>query len=74
MGTEPLSQEWHGQWTATALVVVLCSGISISNALELLLLVTITFKRRAGLYFWSLLITSFSILPYSVGYLVQYLS
>jgi hypothetical protein len=67
------SGDWRGRWTGTALVVVICTGISISNALELLLLVMITFKKRKGLYFWSLLITSFSVLPYSIGYLIEYL-
>jgi len=66
-------EAWHGKWTATALVVVLCTGISISNSLELLLLVLVTFKKWKGLYFWSLLVTSFSVLPYSVGYLVEYM-
>lgn len=65
---------WSGEWTATALVVILCTGISISNAIELLLLVVITFKRRTGLYFWSLLVTSCSILPYSVGFFIAYIS
>ncbi|KAH6715765.1 hypothetical protein BKA61DRAFT_333304 [Leptodontidium sp. MPI-SDFR-AT-0119] len=64
---------WSGEWTATALVVILCTGISISNAIELLLLVVITFKRRTGLYFWSLLVTSCSILPYSVGFFIAYI-
>jgi hypothetical protein len=67
------SGDWNGRWTGTALTVVICTGISISNALELLLLVVITFKKRKGLYFWSLLVTSFSILPYSIGFLIEYL-
>lgn len=67
------SEDWDGRWTGTALVVVICTGISISNALELLLLVVVTFKKRKGLYFWSLLVTSFSVLPYSIGYLIEYL-
>jgi hypothetical protein len=67
------SEDWQGRWTGTALVVVICTGISISNALELLLLVVVTFKKRRGLYFWSLLITSFAVLPYSIGYLIEYL-
>ena len=73
MSAASAHEEWQGKWTATALVVVLCTGISLSNALELLLLILITFKRRKGLYFWSLLITSFAVLPYSIGFLVEYL-
>lgn len=67
------NREWNGEWTATALIVLLCTGISASNALELVLLILMTFKRRDGLYFWSLLITSIAVLPYSIGYFIGYI-
>jgi hypothetical protein len=31
-----------------------------------------TFKRREGLYFWSILLASFGVLPYCVGWLIVY--
>lgn len=67
------NREFKGQWTASALVVLLCTGISLSNAIELVLLVITTFKKRSGLYFWSLLVTSFAVLPYSIGFLIYYI-
>lgn len=72
--TAGTDEAWHGKWTSTALVVVLCTGISVSNSLELLLLILVTFKKWNGLYFWSLLVTSASVLPYSIGFLVEYLN
>ncbi|KAJ5570073.1 uncharacterized protein N7459_009503 [Penicillium hispanicum] len=40
------------------------------NVLELIVLCFSTFKRYSGLYFWSLLVASFSIVPFSLGYLL----
>ncbi|KAI5241178.1 hypothetical protein E4T47_08387 [Aureobasidium subglaciale] len=43
------------------------TAIAWYNAAELIILVLVVFKRYSGLYFWSLLITSISIIPYQVG-------
>ncbi|CAC9892091.1 unnamed protein product [Aureobasidium pullulans] len=43
------------------------TAIAWYNSAELIILVLVVFKRYSGLYFWSLLITSASIIPYSVG-------
>jgi hypothetical protein len=48
------------------------STLALYNALELLTLIFLTFKRRAGLYFWSILFASFGVLPYCLGWLVVY--
>lgn len=40
------------------------------NALELIVLCFSTFKRYGGCYFWCLLIASFSIIPFGLGYLL----
>ncbi|EPS33623.1 hypothetical protein PDE_08585 [Penicillium oxalicum 114-2] len=45
-------------------------GIAWYNALELIVLCFSTFKRYGGCYFWSLLVASFSIIPYGLGYLL----
>lgn len=44
--------------------------IGLYNALELLALCFITFKRYTGCYFWSLLIAGFCIIPFDLGYLL----
>jgi hypothetical protein len=46
--------------------------LALYNAIELLTLISLTFKRRAGLYFWSILFACFGILPYCLGWLVVY--
>ncbi|KAJ5183560.1 hypothetical protein N7492_001176 [Penicillium capsulatum] len=40
------------------------------NSLELVVLCFSTFKRYGGLYFWCLLISSISIIPFALGYLL----
>lgn len=46
--------------------------MALYNAIELLTLISLTFKRRAGLYFWSILFASFGIIPYCLGWLFVY--
>ncbi|KAA8649316.1 hypothetical protein EYZ11_011187 [Aspergillus tanneri] len=41
------------------------------NALELMVLCLNTFKRYHGCYFWSLLIASFAIIPFGLGYILR---
>lgn len=52
--------------------IQVASTLSLYNAIELLTLIFLTFKRRAGLYFWSILFASFGILPYCLGWLIVY--
>ncbi|EKV15961.1 integral membrane protein [Penicillium digitatum] len=47
-------------------------GIAWYNVIELVVLIFITFKRYEGPYFWSMLVASVGILPYSVGYLIKF--
>lgn len=54
-------------------VVVLCTTtVSTYNVLELLLLIFTSFRTYAGLYFWSLLITTLGVIPYNIGFLGFY--
>lgn len=59
-------------YTNSQLIVILCSVLAIYNALELLILISTTFRQYKSLYFWSLLIASFGILPYNFGFLMEY--
>ncbi|KAI9652761.1 MAG: hypothetical protein M1831_006563 [Alyxoria varia] len=43
------------------------SAIAWYNAIELIVLVLCRFKRKKGLYFWSMLITAISIIVYQTG-------
>ncbi|KAJ5899011.1 hypothetical protein N7495_003755 [Penicillium taxi] len=54
------------EYTAVACLI----AISWYNSLELIVLCFATFKRYGGLYFWCLLISSISIIPFGLGYLL----
>jgi len=43
------------------------TSIAVYNAIEVLLLILVVFKKYHGLYFWSLLITTLSVIPYQLG-------
>ena len=47
--------------------MIACTAIAWYNCAELIILVFVVFKRYSGLYFWSLLVASVAIIPYSVG-------
>jgi hypothetical protein len=51
-------------------IIACLIGIAWYNALELIVLCFSTFKRYGGCYFWCLLIASFSIIPFGLGYLL----
>lgn len=72
MGLAALNDPWEGHFRAPAVIVILCSTLSLYNSFELLLLILVTFKKRSGLYFWSLLIASLGVVIYSVGYILDY--
>jgi len=42
------------------------------QSLVLLTLIFVTFRRFRGLYFWSLLTASFGIIPYDLGFIIEY--
>lgn len=48
------------------------AALASYNSIELMILIFLTFKQYRGLYFWSLLICSACLLPYTVGFLVKY--
>jgi len=70
--SEQPSLTYTGPLQPTVVTVTIASALSLHNALELLLLIFSTFKQRRGLYFWSLLIASGGVIPYTVGFLLQY--
>lgn len=49
-----------------------CSALALYNGCELLALIFATFKHRRGLYFWSILLAAFGVVPYTVGWLVEH--
>ncbi|KAL5363440.1 hypothetical protein BJX96DRAFT_155734, partial [Aspergillus floccosus] len=57
-------------YSPVSVLIITCSVLAMYNALELLILITTTFKRRKGLYFWSLILASFGLIPYCVGWIL----
>lgn len=63
---EPSAAKRFAEVTAVACLI----SIAWYNSFELIILCFSTFKRYGGLYFWCLLISSISILPFGLGYLL----
>ena len=61
-------------YSSTQVTIIIVATLSICNAIELLVLVFTTFRRYHGLYFWSLLVASFGIIPYNIGFLLEVFS
>lgn len=54
--------------TLPHIVMFLCfSGIAVYNSLELFITIFMTFKRRATLYFFSIVVATFGVLLYAVA-------
>lgn len=57
--------------TSVTYVVTSVLSIALYNVIELTFLLFFTFKRRAGLYFWSFLFSSWGIAVYAVGLILK---
>ncbi|KAJ5478808.1 hypothetical protein N7530_004317 [Penicillium desertorum] len=55
-------------------VFAVFAAIAWYNAIELIVLCFVSFKRRRGIYFWSLLVSSTSIVPLCLGYVLLFFS
>ncbi|KAH7187617.1 hypothetical protein DER44DRAFT_845054 [Fusarium oxysporum] len=72
-GIESAKRDEAGtKYSAESMLVIVCATLALCNAVKLLTLIFMTFKRCAGLYFWSILLASFGVLPYCVGWLIVY--
>lgn len=58
---------------AQRMAVVAFAAITWWNVIELNIQVFVTFKRHRGLYFWSLLITSYGCVLHALGFLLKFL-
>lgn len=63
---------FDGSYSAQSVTVTICCALALYNAFELLTLIFTSFRVYKGLYFWSLLISSTGILPYVVGFMIDY--
>ena len=67
-----ITGQYYDNPLAIKVVTAFFAGLAMYNALELMALVFFTFVRYKGLYFWSLLVASFGIIPYSLGLLIKF--
>ncbi|KAH7017181.1 hypothetical protein EDB80DRAFT_873910 [Ilyonectria destructans] len=65
LGTSRITSKGYD---AESVLVMACSTLALYNAFELLSLIFTTFKKRKGLYFWSICLASFGSIPYCVGW------
>ncbi|KAF1963997.1 hypothetical protein BU23DRAFT_84076 [Bimuria novae-zelandiae CBS 107.79] len=54
------------------IMIAFLIGLSLYNAVELIILILFTFNKYSGLYFWSLTVSSAGIIPYSLGFLIKF--
>lgn len=63
---------YDGQSDSLRIVIIFLSGLAMYNAVELIAMISLTFTRYRGLYYWSLLISSIGIIPYSLGFFLKF--
>lgn len=66
-----ISLPYQGNNFAVKALIVFGSGLSMYNAVELIILSFIIFTHYHSLYFWSFLVSSIGIIPYSLGLLFK---
>jgi len=66
------ASDFHDEWTAEAIIVLTCIALSLYNCCELLLTILTTFREWHGLYFFSLIVASLGIIPYCLGFVLEY--
>lgn len=67
-----ITGSYTGNSPGVRIAIATFVGVAWYNVLELIVLIFLTFKRYRGPYFWSMLVSSVGILPYSVGYLIKF--
>ncbi|KAF2112838.1 hypothetical protein BDV96DRAFT_648476 [Lophiotrema nucula] len=63
---------YTGDSLSLKIIIAFLIGLALYNAIELLLLVLVTFNKYRGLYFWSLVIAGIGIIPYALGFLIKF--
>lgn len=72
MVDDGLSGSYDGNSWTVKIALATFLGISWYNAIELCILLLVTFTRYQGLYFWSLFIAGvFGVVPYALGFLLK---
>jgi hypothetical protein len=67
-----ITGQYNDNPLAIKIITAFFAGLAMYNALELMTAVFVTFRRYRGLYFWSLLVASFGIIPCSLGLTIKF--
>ncbi|KAF2159033.1 hypothetical protein M409DRAFT_30451 [Zasmidium cellare ATCC 36951] len=65
---------YDGNSQTLRIFIVFFSGLAMYNAVELITIIFLSFNRFRGLYFWSLLISTIGIIPYSLGFMLKFMN
>lgn len=60
------------QYSRDSIIVTLSIALSLYNSLEMILIISSTFKKWKGLYFWSLSLCNLGVILYALGMLMTY--
>ncbi|PYH49824.1 uncharacterized protein BP01DRAFT_7000 [Aspergillus saccharolyticus JOP 1030-1] len=70
---EGLIGGYQGSSLVIKILMAVFSAIALYNAVELVILIFLTFTRYSGLYFWSMLLSDvLGVIPHAVGYLLEF--
>lgn len=47
-------------------------GVALYNVIEITFLIFAVFKKRHGLYFWSMIVASWGIAPHAIGFILKF--
>lgn len=61
-----------GQYDVNSVLVTLAIALALYNSLEMVLLISTTFKKWRGLYFWSLSLCTLGVILYAIGMMMGY--
>lgn len=64
----------HGLQTTLPIAMTMAAfaSIAIYNVIELAIIIITTFKRRRGLYFYSFIVATAGIVPYTLGFIFKF--
>lgn len=60
------------EYSVDSVVVTLSVALALYNSLEMILLISSTFKKWKGLYFWSLTLCNYGVMGYTIGMMMGY--
>lgn len=65
---------YDGNNATLRMFIVFFAGLAMYNAVELTVMIFLTFTRCSGTYFWSLFSAGLGIIPYALGFLLKFMN